>query len=66
MSKNAEIIDVIPTGKAQDQLPKMRNVITPVETEQQYSVTINAGQWMGFLNFTYPTSFTVTTSKAGG
>lgn len=48
-----------------DAKPKMINTMQPIEQEQFYTVTVNAGQWMGFLNFTYPTTFTVTTNKSG-
>lgn len=66
MSKNFEVIDIKPKNNLViDTKPKIIEISRPIETEQAYSVTVNAGQWMGFLNFTYPTTFTVTTYKAG-
>lgn len=55
MSRNQSVTDIA---------PKMQGMTQPIETEQFYSVTVNAGQSMGLLlALTYKTGFTVTSSK---
>jgi len=54
-SKNLDIIDI---------KPKMVEIPQPLDSEQFYTMTIKAGQWMGFLLFTYPAQLTVSSSKA--
>jgi len=76
MSRNQEVIDTKPknnlvidsrplNSQVLDSKPKMINTMQPIETEQFYSVTVNAGQSMGLLlALTYKEGFTVTSSKA--
>ena len=46
-----------------DSKPKVGKIDSET-VDRQYTMTINAGQWMGFLLFTYPAGFTVTSRKA--
>ena len=46
-----------------DSKPKVGKIDSET-VDKQYSVTAVAGQWMGFLLWTYPVGFTVTTPKA--
>jgi hypothetical protein len=61
------LIDAKPTSsKVVDTKPTVGGIDSSI-TDKLYTVNIAAGEWMGFLNFTYPFAITgIITNKEGG
>lgn len=59
------VVSETPTLKSiSGESPNLSQAQSPTETERFYNVTIQAGQWMGFLSYTYPETLIVSTSKS--
>ena len=64
-SNNQAVVDLKPQNNSTvDLKPQNDNFTNPIETEQQYTVIYEAGQWMGMYDFTYTEGGTVVSPKS--